>query len=189
MEPLTCLIRNFNRRPPFSCSQNQRGGEYFHTSKNLNVNKAQGEVHYDKSLQLHEISVRLFPPFCFMNVVKDAITLVRPSRTWWRRRLALSEHVPLFHSGLSFSLISPRLISIIHHRCFKMINPFYQFRVGRINVHCLISQLAQWKCRRWKNLHYKCGRVTQADQCFWRGGGGGWGRIERRCLRLTNSLC
>lgn len=37
------------------------------------------------------------------------------------------ERVPLFHSSLSFCLISPRLVSIIHHRCFKMINPFYLF--------------------------------------------------------------
>lgn len=48
--------------------------------------------------------------------------------------VALYEHVPLFHFGLSFSLISPRLILIIHHRCFKMINPFYLFPVRRINV-------------------------------------------------------
>lgn len=66
--------------------------------------------------------------------------------------VALYEHVSFFHSGLSFSLISPRLISIIHHRCFKMINPFYLFPVRRINVSCLILQHAQWKCRRWKKF-------------------------------------
>lgn len=75
--------------------------------------------------------------------------------------VALREHVPLFHSSLSFSLISPRLISIIHHRCFKMINPFYLFNVRRINAACLIPQLAQWKCRRRKRIY-----ITSVD--VWR---------------------